>query len=156
MQFTVALETDPARRREIHQQLTALLPEWFGLPAANLHYAMQSASLPAYVARQAGRPRGMLLFKQHSAISAEVYWLGVYPRWHRSGIGRMLVTTACEAARAAGVKVLFVRTLHPDVPYEPYERTRRFYEAMGFCYVLDEQRPDARNPLACYMKCLGG
>lgn len=27
-------------------------------------------------------------------------------------------------------------TLHPDDPYEPYQRTRRFYESMGFAFVL--------------------
>ena len=49
---------------------------------------------------------------------------------------------------------LFVQTLHPGAVYEPYARTRRFYEALGFRYVLEPQAPDAANPLAIYMKPL--
>jgi hypothetical protein len=49
---------------------------------------------------------------------------------------------------------MFVSTLHPRVSHEPYERTRLFYEAIGFRYVLEEQFPDKANPLALYMKCL--
>jgi hypothetical protein len=54
-----------------------------------------------------------------------------------------------------GVRYLFVATLHPNVPYEPYWRTRRFYEAMGFVYVLEEQFPaNPENPIAYYLKQL--
>jgi hypothetical protein len=53
------------------------------------------------------------------------------------------------------VKYFFVATLHPDDPYEPFQRTRRFYEAMGFYYVLKEQFPsDPSNPGAYYLKPL--
>jgi len=48
-------------------------------------------------------------------------------------------------------------TLHPDDPYEPHQRTRRFYEAMGFGFVLAaghgaDSPPDDR--LAYYLKLL--
>jgi hypothetical protein len=56
------------------------------------------------------------------------------------------------ARRAWGRRVA---TLHPDDPYEPYLRTRHFYEAMGFVYVHDEQFPaDPENPMAHYLKQL--
>ena len=46
-------------------------------------------------------------------------------------------------------------TLHPTHPYEPYRRTRLFYEAMGFVYVLEEQFPaDPENPIGYYLKQL--
>jgi hypothetical protein len=54
-----------------------------------------------------------------------------------------------------GVKYLFVATLHPNVEYEPYLRTRRFYEAMGFVYAHAEHFPaDPENPLAYYLRQL--
>jgi hypothetical protein len=50
--------------------------------------------------------------------------------------------------RQERVKHLFVSTLHPDDPYEPYRRTRAFYERLGFEFVL------SREPLAYYLKLL--
>jgi N-acetylglutamate synthase-like GNAT family acetyltransferase len=71
------------------------------------------------------------------------------------GIGRALIEAAVEDARKRGVRYLFVATLHPDDPYEPYLRARHFYEAMGFVYVHDEQFPaDPENPMAHYLKQL--
>ncbi len=70
-----------------------------------------------------------------------------------AGVGAALVEAAAAEATRRGVKYLFVATLHPDDPYEPYQRTRRFYEALGFAYVLEEQFPaDPENPLAYYLR----
>jgi GNAT superfamily N-acetyltransferase len=152
--LAVSLEADRFAKRSLQEHLSALLPEWFAQSDSNLKYAAQSEVLSGYVARLDGEPRGLLLLKKHSAISAEIYWLGVDPRCHRRGIGRALVEAACEAARSVGEKFLFVCTLYPGAAYEPYRRTRLFYEAMGFQYVLQEPFPDETNPLAFYMKCL--
>jgi ribosomal protein S18 acetylase RimI-like enzyme len=150
--IVVALEPDPARKRELQERLTATLPEWFGKADSNAKYAAQAEVLPGYVARMEDLRCGLLLLKKHSPISAEIYWMGVDPAHHRRGIGRRLVEAAVDAATADGIEFLFVSTLHPEDPYEPYQRTRRFYEALGFRYVLAEQFPaDPNNPLAYYL-----
>jgi len=154
MKPVVSLEVDPAEKRRIQEAITQLLPEWFGLPHANQHYAEQAARLPGYVARVAGEAKGLLLLKSTGPLSAEVYWLGVVPGAHRSGIGRALIEAASVAAKRDGKEHLFVATLHSSANYEPYQRTRRFYEAMGFIFVLEEQFPDPENPSAFYMKVL--
>lgn len=46
------------------------------------------------------------------------------------------------------LKCLFVTTVHPDDPYEPYRRTRAFYERQGFELV------PSRGPLAYDLKPL--
>lgn len=154
MEIVVSLETVPIRKRKTQENLTALLSEWFGQPNSNLHYARQAEILDGYIARIAGEPKGLLLLKRCSPISSEVYWVGVDPAYHRSGIGRALIEAASDAARVEGAKFLFVVTLHPSAPSEPYRRTRRFYEALDFQYVLEEQLPDKNNPMAFYMKVL--
>jgi GNAT superfamily N-acetyltransferase len=156
MALTVSLETDPLAKRRLQERLSDRLPEWFAKSESNLKYAAQSERLPGYVAWLDGEPKGLLLYKRHSAVSGEVYWLGVDPRWHRCGIGGALVEAASGAAQSEGVSFLFVSTLHPSVDYEPYDRTRHFYEAMGFRYVLEEPLSNETNPHAIYMKCLPG
>ena len=155
MRLLVYLEPDPGRKRELQQQLTALLPAWFGQEASNTKYAQQAEVLEGYVAELDGVRRGLLLLKKSSPRSAEIYWMGVDPSFHRSGIGRALVDAALAAARRSGVVYMFVATLHPNDPYEPYQRTRQFYQAMGFEYVLEEQFPtDPDNVVAYFLKHL--
>jgi len=155
MKMDVLLEPDPKHRRELQERLTAVLQSWFGKPEANAKYARQAEVLDGYVAMSDSVLLGLLLLKYHSPPSAEVYWMGVDPTCHRSGIGRAPMEAAVDGARARGVRYLFVATLPPADPYEPYQRTRRFYEAMGFVYVLQEQfSADPENPMAYYLKQL--
>jgi GNAT superfamily N-acetyltransferase len=154
-QLNVFLEPSPARKRDLQERLTAELPGWFGNADSNARYALQAEVLDGYVAESEGVPRGLLLLKQSSSVSAEIYWMAVDPVCHRLGIGRALVEAAVEAVRTQGVRYLFVATLHPAIPYEPYQRTRRFYEAMGFACVLEEQSPaDPASPLGYYLRQL--
>jgi N-acetylglutamate synthase-like GNAT family acetyltransferase len=151
--LNVFLEPNPTRKRQLQERLTAMLPGWFGKSHSNAKYASQAEILDGYVAESEGIARGLLLLKQTSPAAAEIYWMAVDPTCHRSGIGRTLVGTAVEATRIRGVKHLFVATLHPRIPSEPYRRTRQFYEAMGFVYVLEEQSPaDPANPLGYYLR----
>jgi hypothetical protein len=55
------------------------------------------------------------------------------------------------------IKFLFVMTLHPGDPYEPYRRTRLFYERMGFALALSSGKAlatSSSDPLAYYLKLL--
>ena len=148
MGVSIAREDDPAASRRLVEALTARLPQWFAQPDSNRHYAEQAGILEAWVARVDGSARGLLLLKKHGAVSAEIYWLGVDPDHHRQGIGKTLIGAIEGRLRQERLKYLFVTTLHPDDPYEPYRRTRAFYERLGFELVL------SREPLAYYLKPL--
>ena len=47
-------------------------------------------------------------------------------------MGAALVNQALVEAHSLGRPYLTVKTRGPSLPYEPYERTRAFYEAVGF------------------------
>lgn len=157
MDVSIAREINPARARRILETLTVRLPQWFAQDKANRHYAEQAAILEAWIARIDGRAVGLLLLKRHSTASAEIYWLGVDPDHHRQGIGQTLIGALERQLREEKTRFLFVMTLHPLVPYEPYRRTRSFYERMGFEFVLStDQGPTgtSSDPLAYYLKPL--
>ena len=73
----------------------------------------------------------------------------------RQGIGQALVRAIERQLGHEGLRYLFVMTLHPEDPYEPYQRTRAFYERVGFELALSRDPPGASpNPLAYYLKPL--
>jgi ribosomal protein S18 acetylase RimI-like enzyme len=155
--FSVAQERDTTPHRRLLEALTARLPQWFAQAESNRHYAEQAEKLEAWIARLDGQAVGMLLLKNHSATSAEIYWLGVDPSYHRQGIGRALIDALEHRLREEKARFLFVTTLHPDVDYEPYQRTRSFYESMGFELALSSAQGrlgPSSDPLACYLKLL--
>lgn len=154
---SIGREEDPALRRRILESLTARLPEWFAQREANRHYAEQAEVLEAWIARTDEQALGLLLLKRHSAISAEICWLGVDPDRHRQGIGQALIGAVEIQLRQERVKHLFVMTLHREDPHEPYQRTRAFYERLGFELALSLRRDppgSSPNPLAYYLKSL--
>ena len=58
--------------------------------------------------------------------------MGILKEYHRMGIGSELMERAEEYCQQKGLVYLTVKTLDGSVDFEPYERTRRFYEKMGF------------------------
>jgi ribosomal protein S18 acetylase RimI-like enzyme len=157
MEVAVSQENGSAGNRGILENLTARLPQWFAQSEANRHFAEQAKILESWVARIDGRACGLLLIKRHSLVSAEIYWLGIDPDYHRQGVGRALIGAAEGQLRQEKIKFLFVMTLHPEDPYEPYRRTQLFYERMGFELALSSGQAivaSSSDPLAYYLKTL--
>jgi hypothetical protein len=69
-----------------------------------------------------------------------------------------LIAAVEHRLREEKIAFLFVMTLHPDDPYEPYRRTRLFYGRMGFALALSSGKALAASSsdaaLAYYLKLL--
>ena len=116
------------------ERLLRSLPDWFGIESAVEGYGTAAARLPAYLAWPAGarQPAGALLAARHYPGAAEIYLMAIDPAMHRRGAGRALVAALEADLTADGVEFLQVKTLGPGYKDAGYERTRRFYAAVGF------------------------
>ena len=132
------------------------VPEWFGIESAIVEYVRNIETLPTFLALESDDSAiGFMTVKAHFPQSADLYVLAVRKEHHRSGVGRALLGRVEVWLRGEGVRFLQVKTLAPAADYEPYERTRRFYEAMGFTPL--EVFPtlwDPRNPCLMMIKAL--
>jgi GNAT superfamily N-acetyltransferase len=132
---TIAQVLDPATKARLCAELSDQLPQWFGRPAANAMYAREMATRDTYVAMIDDQPIGLMALEYLSGDDTGVYniwWLGVAPGMHRSGVGRALIDHARINARACGCRYLSVETVGPKSMDAAYAKTRHFYEAMGF------------------------
>lgn len=145
--MTITIEHRRAGSGAICRSILAELPEWFGLPQSNAAYEQVAETGPAIIALEDGEPVGLMVLKDHFGETLEIYLLAVRRARHRAGVGRALVEHAEATAAAAGARLLQVKTRGPSKPYEPYERTRRFYSAMGFAAVEEfAELWDPENP----------
>ena len=114
------------------------LPEWFTAEAVG-EVRKAGATMPGLVALdRAGTLIGFLLWQPRQS-ECEITWIAVRRDRHRQGVGRTLMARMLELVQKAGVKHVRVATVAPTVEYEPYARTRAFYEARGF--TLQEIKP---------------
>lgn len=121
----------PDQKAEIAREILTSLPEWFGIPESTQAYIRACRELPVWAAFQGERPVGFISEKQTSSRAAELYVMGVLPQYHRKGFGKMLFETLREDARGKGYGLLQVKTVAAG-RYAQYDKTRRFYESVGF------------------------
>jgi N-acetylglutamate synthase-like GNAT family acetyltransferase len=150
----VELETGTQRPDET-AALLAALPDWFGIPEANANYVEESRTLPTIAALRDGEVVGVCLLKRHFPESGEIELLAVHPDLHRHGVGSRLVARAEADLRGDGVRILQVKTLGPSDDYEPYARTRAFYEALGFLPLEEHLHLWPSDPCLVMVKPLG-
>lgn len=145
---------DESEKRRIAGEILSVLPDWFGMPEYTREYIEQSATMPFWAAERGGKALGFVALKETSPHTAEVYVMGVLSEHHREGLGRELYLAFEEYAREKGYSFAQVKTVKMG-HYEEYDRTNRFYMAMGFreleCFptLWDEW-----NPCQVYVKAI--
>ena len=108
------------------------LPQWFGIESALIQYVKDIDVMPTFISRHAEQIVGFLTIRKHNSISAEIHVIAILPDHHRQGIGSALLAQTEEWLKSDGVEYLQVKTLGSSRPDINYEKTRQFYEALGF------------------------
>ena len=112
--------------------ILAELPEWFGLPESNAAYAALAEREQAWMAQEADDTLGLMILIDPGFAAIDIHLLAVRPHVHRQGVGKALVRHARAVAQELAKPYLTVKTRGPSREYEPYRRTRAFYDAVGF------------------------
>ncbi len=145
---------DPDRRAQIARAILEALPDWFGNVEARENYIEKSRDWLFLADFDGDAPVGFLCLKPTGRDTVELAVMGVLTTHHRQGRGRALVEAAKDLAREAGFAFMQVKTVKLGV-YEDYDRTNRFYIAMGFReFEVIPDLWDAANPCQIYVQAL--
>lgn len=114
------------------RKITADLPEYFGLPEVNEHYAIGVRSRINLAAKAGEEYVGLISIDFPYPENSNIYWLGILRSYHRTGIGKILSDEAFKQAKNRGAKTISVETLSPEEADENYLKTYHFYKSLGF------------------------
>lgn len=147
--------TDKREKAAIAREILCDLPEWFGLPESTEEYIQDSQDKPFLACFAGEEAVGFVVLNATSRDCADIFVMGIKKAWHRKGIGTALYAAYEALARRLGYSYSQVKTVQMG-HYEEYDRTNRFYMAMGYkeleCFptLWDEW-----NPCQVYIKYLG-
>lgn len=124
--------TDPAYKTGLCHRVLSDLPQWFGIPEANLEYCSEVKKHRFMAVYHGESEVGFAAIKKNNAFVAELFVMGILAQYHRMGFGRALVQFIVDDIRQKGFQYLEVKTLDESAKSEHYQRTRKFYLNQGF------------------------
>jgi HEPN domain-containing protein/GNAT superfamily N-acetyltransferase len=123
---------DQEIKSNICNRILRALPNWFGVEASIVDYVNQVKNMPFYAAFDNEVAIGFVAVKVHNPHTSEVCVMGLLREYHRQGIGRRLIGSCENYCLENNLEFLTVKTLDESGNSESYDRTRQFYQAMGF------------------------
>ncbi len=145
---------DAETRRAIAREILESLRDWFGIDESREKYIADSADQIFLAAREGGGYAGFLCLKETGRQTVELAVVGVRQAFHRKGLGRALFAEAKRIAIREGYAFMQVKTVKMGV-YDDYDRTNRFYRAMGFSeFEVIEDLWGKENPCQIYVMSL--
>ena len=119
-------------KSKLCNDILRVLPNWFGVESSIVDYVKSVRAMPFYAAYDNSKPIGFVALKEHNHYTSEIYIMGLLKEYHRMGVGKNLIKTSEKHCKNKGVEFLTVKTLDKSRESKSYEKTRLFYEAMGF------------------------
>ncbi len=143
--------TDDLEKKNITRYILEALPDWFEIPEAREAYIHDSVGKDFFCAYAGDKPVGFLYLKQTEKDTVELAVMGVLQEYHRNGIGKALFEYAKKIACKKGFSFIQVKTVQMG-KYEDYDRTNRFYLALGFKeFEIFPTLWDEDNPCQIYV-----
>lgn len=131
------------------------LSDWFGISESRQMYIQESLDKVFLAVFVDDSPVGFLVMKETSKYCAEIFVMGLMKKYHRLGLGSLLIKVFEDLARSLSFSYAQVKTVKRGI-YEDYDKTNDFYKAMGYKEL--ECFPslwDENNPCQLYIKYLG-
>ncbi|MBE6051054.1 MAG: GNAT family N-acetyltransferase [Clostridium sp.] len=75
---------------------------------------------------------GFIAIKINNKYTSEIYVVGIEEEYHRKGIGKRLFDEVYKWCKNENYEFLQVKTLDESRENVAYEKTRKFYKAIGF------------------------
>ena len=119
-------------KSSICNEVLRALPSWFGIEESIVGYVNEVKTMPFYSAYDDGNAIGFVAIKSHGDYSAEVCVMGILKEYHRKGIGKKLIDICVNYCKNERIEFLTVKTLDESTESRSYEKTRLFYQAVGF------------------------
>lgn len=122
---------DPEEKEEIARTILNALPDWFGIPENTEEYIIKSKELPFFAYYKDNQYVGFITLKETSPYTAELFVMGVLKTYHHQKIGTKLFHQFTRYTQSKNYEFIQVKTVDAG-HYEEYDKTRLFYEQMGF------------------------
>ena len=127
----------PDLAESLCRKITADLPEYFGLPDANEHYAVGVRTRLNLAAKLNEDYLGLISIDFPYPNNSNIYWMALLRNYQGRGAGHKLIEHACKLARDKGATTMTVETLAPTEADENYLKTYHFYQSVGFSPLLN-------------------
>lgn len=147
--------TDSILKQKYTQMILDKLPLWFGIPESTKEYIANVVQYPFWAALENDRCGGFISGRVHYNRTGDIYVFGVDPEFQGVGIGKGLIIKIEEYFQELNCEYIIVKTLSDIANYEPFEKTRKFYKAMGFNELITlTEMWDNENPCLIMIKKL--
>jgi len=123
---------EPNEKSNICNKILRALPNWFGNEPSIVDYVERVQSMPFYTVFDNNNAVGFVAIKVHNLYTAEICVMGVLKEYHRQGIGQKLIEHCENYCKENKMEFLTVKTLDESRESNSYQKTRLFYQAMGF------------------------
>lgn len=155
--FYIIEISDNEKKYRYTKEILEKLPDWFGNEQSNEEYAEGSRKCPYWAAFDNEQNCiGFFALKVHYSYTGDIYVCGVLPEYHNKGIGKAIYKEVEQYLIQKDCKYVIVKTLSETANYEPYDKTRKFYERIGFESLITlTEMWDEENPCLIMIKQIG-